>query len=83
MNDFISDLYDYICEQAPSVRNDPEYKQAVKAYEEIEAEVREKTGEDLLAEYQRAEWGCSRLRELAVFRQTLRFCQHFTLETLR
>lgn len=84
MNDFIADFYyNYICEQTPSLRDDPEYQKAVKAYMEVEAEVKEKTGADLLAKYQNAEGDISHLWEYAIFRQTLRFCCHFMLESFR
>lgn len=83
MSDFISDFYGYICEQTPSLRSDPEYQQAAKAYMELEAKVQEKTGAELLAEYQRAEWAVSHQWEFAIFRQTLRFCHDFMSEILR
>ena len=83
MQDIISDLYDYICEHIPSLRNDPEYRQAVKVYTEIEEEVKEKIGEDLLYKYQRAEGAVSRLWELAIVRQTLRSSCRLMLEVLR
>lgn len=83
MNNFISDLYDYICEHTPSLRKDPEYMRAVKEYFDIEAEIKEKIGDDLLLKYQRAEDAYSRPWELAVFRQTLRFSCCFMLEMLR
>lgn len=82
MNNFLSGLYDYICEQTPSLRSDPEYQQAVKAYTEIEAEVKEKIGDDLLYKYQHAEGAVSRLWELAIVRQTLRISCRFMLEIL-
>lgn len=82
MTTFISDLYDYICEHTPSSRDDPEYRRAVKAYEEIEEEVKEKIGDDLLYKYQCAEGAVSRLWELAIIRQTLRFSCHFLLKML-
>ena len=83
MQDIISALYDYICEQTPSVRNDPEYLHAVKEYLDAEEEIKEKIGGDLLSKYQRAEDAYSRPWELAIFRQTLRFCHGFMLEILR
>lgn len=83
MNDFMADFYGYICEHTPSLRDDPEYQRATKAYMEIEAEVKEKTGVDLLSKYQRAEWAVSHQWEFAIFRQTLRFCHDFMLEILR
>lgn len=83
MNDFIADFYGYICEQTPSLRNDPEYQRLAKAYMEIEAEVQEKTGADLLAKYQQAESAVSRLWEFEIFRQTLRFSCQFMLEIFR
>ena len=83
MNGFISGPYGYICEQAPSLRNDPEYQRAVKAYMEIEVEVQEKTGVDLLNQYQRAEWAVPHQWDFAIFRQILRFCCRFMLKALR
>lgn len=83
MRDMLNGFYSYICENTPSLRNDPEYQRVLKAYEEIEKEVKEKIGDDLLSKYQCAEGAYSHLWELAVFRQTIRYCHYFMLEVLR
>ena len=83
MNDYMSALYDYISENTPPLRDDPEYDRAVKAYMEIEAEVKEKIGPDLLQKYQCAEGTISRKWEMALFSQALRFGGHFMMEVLR
>ncbi len=75
MNSFISDLYSYVSERTFPIRNNPEYNQAVEEYREIEKEVREKIGADLLYQYQHAESTVSYLKSLAFFSKTLRFCQ--------
>lgn len=82
MNDLLSDLYNYICENAPSPQDDPEYRQAIQAYMEIEEKVKEKIGAELLSEYQKAEIALSRHWDIAVFHQTLRFSHAFLLEVL-
>lgn len=76
-------LYDCICENIPSLRNDPEYRQAVKVYTEIEEEVKEKIGDDLLDKYKCAERAVSHQWEAAIILQTLRFGHQFMLEILR
>lgn len=83
MRNVMDALYDFVCENTPSLRHDPEYQQTVKAYTEIEEEVKEKIGDDLLYKYQRAERAVSRLWELAIVRQTLRISCRFMLEILR
>jgi len=82
MNDYITDLYNYICENTPPLRNDPEYQQAVQAYMEIEEEVKEKIGNELLCKYQCAESAVSFQSDIAIFSQTLRFGCRFMLEIL-
>jgi len=82
MNDYITNLYNYISEHMPPLRNDPKYQQAMKEYMEIEEEVKEKIGEDLLCKYQSAETAVSCQYDIAVFSQTLRFSCRFMLEVL-
>lgn len=82
MNNFLSDLYSYISERTFPIKNDPEYNQAVEAYRELEEEVKEKIGADLLYQYQHAEAVVSYLRSLAMFSKTLRFSQKFFLAVL-
>ena len=83
MNDFLTDLYNYISENMPSLCKDPEYVQAVQAYMELEAEVKEKIGIDLLERYQQAENQVSLIGDLAILRYSLRFGAQFALEVLR
>lgn len=83
MNSFISDLYNYISEDMSSLRKDPEYERAVQAYMELEEEVKEKIGVDLLARYQQAESQVFFLRDLTILRLSLRFGARFALEVLR
>ena len=83
MNDFLDDLYNYISEDMLPLRKDPEYERAVQAYMEIEAEVKEKIGSELLDRYQQAENQVFSLRDLAVLRHSLRFGAQFALEVLR
>lgn len=83
MTDFLNDLYNYITENMPSLRGNPEYERAVQAYMEIEAEVKEKTGDELLERYQRAENEVFQLGNLEVLRHSLHFGVQFALEVLR
>lgn len=82
MNDITSALYDYICEHTPPIKT-PEYQQTIQAYMEVEAEVKEKIGGDLLYKYQFAEGAVSRYWEIAICFQALRLGSRFTLEVLR
>jgi len=82
MKSIISDLYDYFCENTPPLRDNPEYQRAVKAYMEIETEVKEKIGSDLLSKYQSAESAVSRQCEIAVFSRALRLGHGFMIELL-
>lgn len=83
MNDFLTNLYYYIVELTPAIRDDPEYEQALQAYTKLEEEVKEKTGDDLLYKYQCAEAKVSHRQDVAVFAQTLRFSHSLMLEVLR
>ena len=82
MNDFLTNLYNYISEDMPSLRKDPEYERAVQAYMKIEEEVKEKTGAELLDRYQQAENEIFHLRNLEILRHSLRFGAQFALEVL-
>lgn len=83
MNDFLADLYNYISEHTPSLRDDQEYQRAVQAYMKLEEEVKEKIGDDLLYRYQCAEADVSHRQDVAVMAQTLRFSHRFLLDILR
>ena len=83
MNDFLTDLYNYISEHSLALQDDRDYQHALQAYMTLEEEVKEKTGGDLLYRYQCAEDAISRRRNIAVFAQTLRFSHRFMLEVLR
>lgn len=83
MNDFLTDLYYYIVELTPAICNDPEYEQALQTYVELEEEVKEKIGDELLYKYLCAESDVSHRQDVAVFAQTLRFSYCFLLEILR
>ena len=83
MADFLNDLYDCISEDMSSLRNDPQYIHAVKAYMEIEAEVKKKIGSELLEQYQQAENQVSSFRNLEILRRSLRFGACFAMEVLR
>lgn len=83
MNNFLNDLYNYISENMPSLRKDPAYERAVQAYMEIEAEVKEKIGGELLERYQKAESEVFHLGNLEIFRHSLCFGAQFALEVLR
>ena len=76
-------LYNYITELTPAIRDDPEYEQALQAYMEIEREVKEKIGDELLYKYQRAEADVSLRQDVAIFVQTLRLSHSVLLEVLR
>ena len=82
MTDFLSDLYNYISEDMLPLRKDPEYERAVQAYMEIEAEVKEKIGLDLLLRYQRAQNIAFGWEKDAIFTRGLRFGSRFMLEVL-
>lgn len=83
MNEFLTDLYNYISERTPGLQDDRDYQRAVQAYMTLEGVVKEKIGSDLLYRYQCAEDDISRRRNIAVFAQTLRFSHRFMLEVLR
>lgn len=83
MNDFLTDLYNYISEHTLALQDDRDYQHALQAYMTLEEEVKEKIGGDLLYRYQCAEDAISRRRNIAVFAQTLRFSHRFMLEVLR
>ena len=72
MTDFMTHLYDYVSERTPSLSGDPEYERTLQAYTEIEEEVKQKIGGDLLYRYQCAEAELSHRQDVAVFLQTLR-----------
>ena len=77
MNTFLCDLYSYISRQALPIRNNSEYDQAFKEYLEIEKEIKEKVGADLLYQYQDAETSFFYQQNLAIFSKTIHFCQCF------
>ena len=83
MNDFLTDLYNYISEHTLALQDDRDYQHALQAYMTLEEEVKEKIGGDLLYRYQCAEDDISCRRNIAVFAQTLRFSHRFMLEVLR
>ena len=83
MNDFMSGLYDCISEDMSSLRDNPQYVHAVKAYMQIEEEVKEKIGRELLEQYQQAESQVSSLRNLEILRRSLHFGARFAMEVLR
>ena len=83
MQEIITALYNYICENTPPIRNDPDYQRALQEYREVEEELKEKIGEDLLEKYQCAEADVSHRQDIAVFVQSLRLGTRFMLEVLR
>ena len=50
MTDFLTDLYLSFLEDIQVPSGDPEHEQAVQAYMELEAEVKEKIGLDLVSQ---------------------------------
>ena len=82
MNDFLNDLYCALLEDIRPPKGDPEYERAVQAYMEIEAEVKEKIGLDLLLRYQRAQNIAFGWEKDAIFTRGLRFGSRFMLEVL-
>ncbi|NBI11136.1 hypothetical protein D1641_14115 [Colidextribacter sp. OB.20] len=82
MNDFIADLYYILTEEIQVPTGDPEYKRAVQAYMELEEEVKEKIGLDLLSQYQRAHYLAHSWEDVAAFSCGLRFGARFVLEVL-
>ena len=83
MNDFLTSLFDQIIEEIRPPKGDPEYERAVQAYMELEEEVKEKIGLDLLSQYQRAHSDAFDWEKAAIFTRGLRFGARFTLEVLR
>ena len=83
MNKVMTDLYNYITELTPAIRDDPEYEQALQAYLEIEREVKEKIGDELPYKFQRAEADVSLRQDVAIFVQTLRLLPRLLLDVLR
>ncbi len=82
MNDFLTELYYKLTEEIQPPQNDPEIKQTLKVYAEIEAQVKEKIGVDLLSQYQRASHDASHWEDIAIFTCGLRFGARFALEIL-
>lgn len=83
MNDFLTDLFDRTTEEIRPPLGDPEHKRAVKAYMDLEEEVKEKIGLDLLSQYQRAHSDAFDWEKSAIFTCGLRFGARFMLEVLR
>ena len=83
MTDFLTDLYNYVCEHTPKIHNDPKYEQSLQAYMEIETEVKEKIGDEFLSKYQLAEAEVTHRWGVAVFAHTLRLGRSFLLEVLK
>ena len=83
MNDFLTDLYDRTTEEIRPPRGDSEYDRAVKEYMELEEEVKEKIGLDLLSQYQRAQDAAFGWDKRAIFACGLHFGAQFMLEVLR
>lgn len=83
MNDFLTDLYTFLLEDIQIPTGDPEYKQAVQAYLELEEEVKKKIGLDLLSQYQRAQHIAFGWENAAIFSCGLRFGAQFMLEVLK
>ena len=82
MDDFIHDLYHMLTEGIQVPTGDPEHERAVQAYMELEEEVKEKIGLDLLSRYQRANYLAHSWEDVAAFSCGLRFGARFVLETL-
>lgn len=83
MSDFLNDLYCDLIESLRTPRGDPEYERAVKAYMELEEEVKEKIGLDRLSQYQGAQDAAFGWEKIAIFACGLRFGAQFMLEVLR
>ena len=83
MNDVISKLYHRLIEEIQVPTEDPEYERAVQAYLELEEEVKEKIGLDLLSQYQRAQHIAFAWENAAIFSCGLRFGAQFMLEVLK
>lgn len=83
MTDFLTDLFDYTTEEIRPPRGDPEYERAVKAYMDLEEEVKEKIGLDHLSQYQGAQNAAFGWEKIAIFTCGLRFGAQFMLEVLR
>lgn len=83
MTDFLTDLYLSFLEDIQVPSGDPEHEQAVQAYMELEAEVKEKIGLDLLSQYQRAQHIAFGWENAAIFSCGLHFGAQFMLEVLQ
>ena len=81
MDDFIHDLYHMLTEGIQVPTGDPEHERAVQAYMELEEEVKEKIGLDLLSRYQRANYLAHSWEDVAAFSCGLRVGARFVLET--
>lgn len=82
MSGFLKDLYDTLTEEIRPPKGDPEYERAVQAYTDLEEEVKEKIGLDLLLQYQRAQDAAFGWEKDAVFTRGLCFGAQFMLEVL-
>ena len=82
MTDFLTHLLDWTTEEIRPPLGDPEYKRAVKVYVDLEEEVKEKIGLDLLSQYQRAHSDAFDWEKSAIFTCGLRFGARFMLEVL-
>lgn len=82
MNDFITGLYNALIQEIQIPAGDPEYQRAIQAYTELEEQVKEKTGLDLLSRYQCARHQAYRWEDIAIFASGLRFGAQFALTAI-
>lgn len=82
MNDLLNDLYHTLIEDIHPPKGEPDYEQAIQAYMELEAEVKEKLGLDLLTRYNCAHNDAFGWEKIAIFQCGLHFGAQFLLEVL-
>lgn len=79
MNDFLTGLFNGLMQELQLPAEDPGHEQAVQGYLELEAQVKEKLGPSLFAQFQRAQSRAFCWDDITVFACGLRFGAQFAL----
>lgn len=82
MDNFLSELFSFVTEGMSAPVHSPEYRQAAKQHEQLEQQVLEKTGFELLQRYQFAEQDLFGWESEQAFYRGLRFGVQFMLAVL-
>lgn len=79
MNDFLTGLFNGLMQELQLPTEDPGHEQAIQGYLELEAQVKEKLGPTLFAQFQRAQGRAFCWDDITVFACGLRFGAQFAL----